>query len=75
MDLFSPIDLLEAGHGFGAAISLTVSAWIATIQARRRMKKTLGRRPNDLELASLKTWMQVEEKEDHLKASGPIHPR
>jgi hypothetical protein len=56
------------------AIWLTVSGWIVTLRARRRMKKSLGRSATDLELASLKTWMKVEESEQHKKESRPIHP-
>ncbi len=57
------------------AIWLTVSGWIVTLRARRRMKKSMGRSATDLELASLKTWMKVEEREQQEKESGPIHPR
>ena len=58
----------------GFAIALTVSGWIVTVRARRRMKKSLGRKATDLELASLKTWMAVEEAEQRDKESSPIHP-
>lgn len=57
------------------AIWLTVSGWIVSLRARRRMKKSLGRSATDLELASLTTWMKVEEREQQEKESGPIHPR
>jgi hypothetical protein len=67
-------DILDGLVGFIAVIALTVSGWIVTLQARRRMKKSLGRRATDLELASLKTWMRVEEKEQRDKESSPIHP-
>ncbi|HEX4603899.1 MAG TPA: hypothetical protein VH724_07900 [Candidatus Angelobacter sp.] len=56
-------------------IWITVSGWIVSLLARRRMKKSLGRKATDLELASLKTWMRVEETEQRKKESGPIHPR
>jgi hypothetical protein len=58
-----------------AVIAATVSGWIVTMQVRRRMKKSLGRKATDLELASLSTWMKVEETEQREKESGPIHPR
>ena len=67
-------DLLEGLVGFVAIIALTVSGWIVTRQVRRRMTKSLGRSATDLELASLKTWMKVEEREQREKESGPIHP-
>ena len=56
-------------------IGVSVSGWIVTMQVRRRMKKSLGRKATDLELASLKTWMAVEEAEQREKESRPIHPR
>jgi hypothetical protein len=57
------------------AIWITISGWIVTLRARRRMKKSLGRKATDLELASLNTWMRVEEEEQRDEESGPIHPR
>jgi hypothetical protein len=39
------------------------------------MKKSLGRKATDLELASLKTWMREEEAEQREEESRPIHPR
>jgi hypothetical protein len=57
------------------AIWMTVSGWIVSLRARRRLKKSLGRKAADLELASLKTWMAVEETEQREEESGPIHPR
>jgi hypothetical protein len=68
-------DLFDALIAFAAVIAVTVSGWIVTKQVRRRMKKSLGRDASDLELASLKTWMKVEEREQQEKESGPIHPR
>jgi hypothetical protein len=70
--MFDDIDTL---FEFGAVIALTISGWIVTMRVRRRMKKSLGRRASDLELASLKSWMRVEEAEQREKESGPIHPR
>ena len=59
---------------FGEVIAVTVSEWKVTRQVRRRMQKSLGREASDLELASLKTWMKVEEAEQQEKESGPVHP-
>jgi len=59
----------------GSAIVATLSEWIVTLRARRRMKKSLGRKATDLELASLTTWMRVEEAEQRDEESRPIHPR
>ena len=65
-------DLLDGLIEFAALIALTVSGWIVTKQVRRRMQKSLGREASDLELASLKTWMKVEEAEQESEA---IHPK
>jgi hypothetical protein len=70
--MFSAINTL---YILGAVIAATVSGWIVTIQVRRRMRKALGKTPTDLELASLKTWMKVEEREQQKKESSPIHPK
>jgi hypothetical protein len=67
---------MSDGNGrLAKAIWITVSGWIVSLRARRRMKKSLGRKASDLELASLKTWMAVEETEQREEESGPIHPR
>ncbi|HEX3155912.1 MAG TPA: hypothetical protein VHV32_14890 [Candidatus Angelobacter sp.] len=66
---------LTGFYGLINAIWLTVSGWIVSLRARRRMKKSLGRKATDLELASLNTWMSVEEAEQREEESGPIHPR
>ncbi len=67
---------MSDGNGrLAKAIWITVSGWIVSLRARRRMKKSLGRRASDLELASLKTWMSVEEAEQRDKESSSIHPR
>ena len=68
-------DAFDGFTEFAKAIMMTVSEWIVTLRARRRMKKSLGRKATDLELASLKTWMRVGEAEQRDKESGPIHPR
>lgn len=73
--MFEMFDLFDALVGLAALIALTVSGWMVTKKVRRRMQKSLGREASDLELASLKTWMKVEEREQQEKESGPIHPR
>jgi hypothetical protein len=69
------MDLIDGVFEFGIVIGVAVSGWIVTREVRRRMRKTLGRTPSDLELASLKTWMQVEQDEELREATKPIHPR
>jgi hypothetical protein len=73
--MFDMFDMTDGLSGITKAIVMTVSEWIVTLRARRRMKKSLGRKATDLELASLKTWMRVKEAEQREKESGPIHPR
>ena len=59
----------------GVVITMAVSGWIVTMQVRRRMKRSLGRKATDLELASLNTWMRVKEIEEREAQNGPIHPK
>jgi hypothetical protein len=73
--MFDMFDMTDGLSGITKAIVMTVSEWIVTLRTRRRMKKSLGRKATDLELASLNTWMRVEEAEQRNKESGPIHPR
>lgn len=68
------MDLVDGIYVFGGMIAMAISAWLVTRQVRRRMQKTLGRNPKDLEMASLKTWMQVQADEELREASKPIHP-
>ena len=57
------------------AIWISVTGWIVAVRTRTRMKKSLGRKPSDLEMISLNTWMQVEEAEQQAEENRPIHPR
>jgi hypothetical protein len=69
------MDLIDGFFEFVTVIAVTVSAWIVTRQVRSRMRKSLGKTPTDLELASLKTWMKVKEAEQREKESDPVHPK
>ena len=69
------MDLLEGLFEYVGLIAVKISEWKVTRQVRLRMGKSLGRKPADLELASLKTWMKVKEREQEEKESGAIHPR
>jgi hypothetical protein len=55
--------MFGGGDRLTDAIWLTISGWIVSLRARRRLKKSLGRKATDQELASLTTWMAVEETE------------
>jgi hypothetical protein len=66
--------LIDGFFEFAVVIGVTVSAWIVTREVRRRMGKSLGKTPSDLELASLNTWMRVDEAEQRDKESSSIHP-
>ena len=52
-----------------------LSAWAVTRRAQKRMKKSLGRKATDLEMASLSTWMRVDESEQHAEERKPLDPR
>jgi hypothetical protein len=67
--------LFDGFFEFLGVTAVTVSAWIVTRQVRLRMRKSLGKTPSDLELASLKTWMKVEEAEQRERETSPIHPK
>jgi hypothetical protein len=67
-------DAIGTLYVLAAVIAATVSGWIVTMQVRRRMKRSLGRSATDLELASLTTWMKVEETEQREEERRPIHP-
>lgn len=50
----------------------TIASWILGGRMRRRIKKTLGREvTNEMELTSLKTWMDVENVE-HRNRGGKL---
>jgi hypothetical protein len=68
-------DAIETLIAIAGLIALTVSGWIVTARVRHRMGKSLGKTPTDLELASLKTWMKVDEAEKQEKEIGAIHPK
>lgn len=67
--------LIDGFFEYVKALAVKVSEWKVTRQVRRRMRKSLGKTPSDLELASLKTWMRVEETEQREEKSKAIHPR
>jgi len=69
------MDFLDGLFEFVGAIAVKASEWKVTREVRLRMGKSLGKTPTDLELASLKTWMKVEEREQQEKVSGPVHSK
>jgi len=69
------MDLLDGLFEYVEVLAVKVSEWKVTRQVRLRMGKSLGKTPTDLELASLKTWMKVEEREQQEKVSGPVHSK
>jgi hypothetical protein len=42
----------------------TVTAWIAAVRMRRRIKRVLGSRATEVELTSINTWMKDEQAEE-----------
>ena len=69
------MDLLDGLFEYVGLIAVKVSEWKVTREVRRRMKQSLGQTPTDLELASLKTWMRVGEREQQGIESDLIHPK
>jgi hypothetical protein len=53
------------------ALLVGLSAWILGIRMQRRIRRALGRKAEDTDLTSLRTWMAVEEAE---KKSGRVKP-
>ncbi|HET6141915.1 MAG TPA: hypothetical protein VFE02_00295 [Candidatus Acidoferrales bacterium] len=47
-----------------AAIVIGISSWVVATRMRRRIEKDLGRSGDDADLASLETWMKVDEIEE-----------
>jgi hypothetical protein len=62
MDIFGHIwDIV----GLAIIAAITVTSWILGMRMRRRIKKSLGIEvSNEMELTSLKTWMDVENAEE-----------
>jgi hypothetical protein len=51
--------------GLVVIVVTTITSWILGVRMRRRIKRTLGIMPtNEMELTSLKTWMNVENVEE-----------
>ena len=51
--------------GLVVIVVSTITSWILGVRMRRRIKRTLGITPtNEMELTSLKTWMNVENVEE-----------
>jgi hypothetical protein len=70
---------MEAIGSIKALVALVVIAvtaitsWILGMRMRRRIKRTLGITPtNEMELTSLKTWMNVEDAEEKNRG-GKLH--
>ena len=53
----------EAEIELGSAIVQTVWAWILELRMRLKIKRDLGRKPTQYDLASIETWMKVDEVE------------
>jgi hypothetical protein len=55
-------------------IFTAVSSWIIGIQMKKRIRKDLGRKPTELDLTSIDTWMKVDEEEHEHKRNDSIDP-
>ena len=61
----------NASDTYGVLIIISlVSAWITGVRMRRKIRKDLGRKATDLDLASIDTWMKVDEIEEQKKRNG-----
>jgi hypothetical protein len=69
--VFDDLDFIVVMFGL---IGLEISSWKVSRAVRKRMSKTMGRKPSDLEMASLKTWMEVEQAEELNQAVKRTHP-
>ena len=62
------MDLVSIIYGIVGLVTILVTiiaSWILGKRMRRRIRKTLGAAPkNEMELTSLKTWMDVESIEE-----------
>jgi hypothetical protein len=52
-------------------VSGLISVWVAGLRMRRKIRSVLGRKASDADLASIKTWITVEERE---KVAGHAQP-
>lgn len=63
----SPVPLtnyrVDAEIALGSAIIQTVRAWIDGLRMRLKIKKDFGRKATQTDLASIETWMKVDEVE------------
>lgn len=63
----SPVPLnnrsLDAEIALGSAIIQTVWAWIEGVRMRLKIRRDLGREATQTDLASISTWMKVDEVE------------
>jgi hypothetical protein len=49
-----------------------ITSWIMGLRMRRKIRKDLGREATDLDLASIDTWMKVEEVERRQSQKKPL---
>lgn len=55
-----------------AIIYVSASAWIIGLRMRRRIRKDLGRKATQADLASIDTWMEVAQAEERNKENQPL---
>jgi hypothetical protein len=55
---------IKLARGLIAAAVAMALAWLATVRARRRIRRAIGKNVSDIELnSSIATWMEVSEAE------------
>jgi len=70
----SSVPRYERPEALVSIIVQTVSALIAGIRMRLKIKRDLGRKATEADLASINTWIKVEEAEQQTKRNTPLKP-
>ena len=66
---------LYAEYLVGVLIVTAISSFIIGVKMRRRIKKDLGRKATDIDLASVETWIEVDQAEEKAaKTEGQAGP-
>ena len=65
------IDNIQAIWELVALLVALASTWILGVRMRRRIRRKLGRKAEDIDLTSLRTWMAVEEAEEKNARANP----
>ena len=69
-----PVDKyhVDVEIAIGSIIFETVWAWIEGLRMRLKIKRDLGRKATQADLASIETWMKVDEAEQRNREKKPL---